>query len=79
MLQKLSPPIPSGEIGAKLGNVQSPKEILGCIELDAFDKIVELFESPPPKHLHIVVQVPPPREYLRRLYIVCLLLYTAHH
>ncbi|KAF5376092.1 hypothetical protein D9615_007752 [Tricholomella constricta] len=76
---KLSPPIPSAEIGAMLGNVGSPKEIQGCTELNPFDKISRLFELPPPKHLHIIVGVPSTRQYSHHLHIAGLLIYAAHH
>ena len=79
MFRKLSPPIPSAKIDAKLGHVKCPGEISGCVELDAFKEISQVFESPPPKHLHIVLRVPPTREYPRRLYIACLLPHTTYH
>ena len=69
MLGKLSSPIPSSELGVRLKYVQSPQEIAGCVELDPVDKLSEHFSAPPPKHLHIIVQLPPPREYSRHLFI----------
>lgn len=69
MLRKLSSPIPSAEIDAKLGHVQSPGEISGCFKLDSLDEISEHFSSPPRKHLHIIVELPPTREYHRHLSI----------
>ncbi|KAF8662782.1 hypothetical protein AX14_007009 [Amanita brunnescens Koide BX004] len=57
---KLSSPIPSSELGVRLKYVQSPQEIAGCVELDPVDKLSEHFSAPPPKHLHIIVQLPPP-------------------
>ncbi|KAF8228979.1 hypothetical protein L208DRAFT_1402812, partial [Tricholoma matsutake] len=44
----------------KLQRNQSPQEIAGCVELDPLDELSEHFSSPPRKHLHIVVQLPPP-------------------
>ncbi|KAM6503857.1 hypothetical protein JOM56_000800 [Amanita muscaria] len=55
---KLSPPIPSPELGVRLGHVQSPKEITGSIKLDPCYQLSEYFSSPPPKHIHIVVLIP---------------------
>ena len=46
---------------------QSPQEIPGCVKLDSGDELSEHFSLVPRKHVHIVVEVPPPpsREYLR--------------
>ncbi|KAF8351954.1 hypothetical protein F5887DRAFT_861470, partial [Amanita rubescens] len=60
---KLSPPIPSAEIGMKLRDVQSPQRVPSCDKLNVFDELSEHFSSPPPppppgKHLHIIVEAP---------------------
>ncbi|KAF8234124.1 hypothetical protein L208DRAFT_1394614, partial [Tricholoma matsutake] len=58
--RKLFPPIHSSELGVKLRHAQSPQEIAGCVELDPLDELSEHFSSPPRKHVHIIVQLPPP-------------------
>ncbi|KAM6503837.1 hypothetical protein JOM56_000780 [Amanita muscaria] len=64
---KLSPAIPSPELGVRLGHVQSPKEITGSIKLDPCYELSEYFSSPLPRHIHIVVQIPfiPSRKHPR--------------
>ncbi|KAM6499864.1 hypothetical protein JOM56_005372 [Amanita muscaria] len=62
---KLSPPILFSELDVKLGHVQIPKDIPGCIKLNPFDQLLECFSSPPPKHVHIIVEIPLNREYSR--------------
>ena len=54
----------------KLGHVQSPQEIAGGVELDPFDELSEYFSSPPSKHVHIIVQLPPLREYFRHPFML---------
>jgi hypothetical protein len=51
---------------------QSPQEIPGCVELDSGDQLSEHFSSIPRKHVHVVVELPPPpsREYSRYLFIL---------
>ena len=56
---ELSPPILSSELGVKLRHAQRPQDIAGCIELEPCDDLSEHFSSPPRKHVHIVVQIPP--------------------
>jgi hypothetical protein len=58
----------------KLGQVQRPQEIAGCVELNLFDELSEHFSSPPRKHLHIVVQLPPAGEYPHHLFMFFILL-----
>jgi hypothetical protein len=71
---KLSPPIHSSELDVKLRDAQSPQDIPGCAQLDPLDVLSKHFSSPPCEHVHIIVQLPPPREYSRHLFIppVCL-------
>ncbi|KAK2465882.1 hypothetical protein APHAL10511_001523 [Amanita phalloides] len=71
-LWKLSQPIPFAEIHMKVKLDQSPQEIPGCIELDSGDELLEHFSSVPHKHVHIIVEVPPPssREYSCYLFIL---------
>jgi len=68
----------------KIEHAQSPEEITGCVKLDSpLDKLREHFSSPPLKHLHIVVQLPPMREYachsfmLSTLLLMLLCFFTA--
>ena len=49
----------------KLRDAQSPQRIQGCVKLDPFDELSEHFSLAPPKHLHILVETPPTREYSR--------------
>jgi len=58
-LWKLSTPIAASELDAKLGHVRSPEEIAGCIKLAPWVELSEYFSSPPRKHVHVVVQLPP--------------------
>lgn len=64
IFRKLFPPIPSSERHVRLGHVKSPEEIPDCGELDPVDhQLSNFFLSPPPEHIHIVVQVPTLRAY----------------
>jgi hypothetical protein len=58
----------------KLGHVQNPEEIAGCVKLAPDDDLSQCFSSPPRKHIHIIVHLPPNREYSRHLFIlpICL-------
>lgn len=78
MFRKLSPPIPSAEIDTKLRHVKSPEDIPACVILDPFYEISKLFELPPPQHVHIVVVVPPTREYPRHPSILPVCYRTSH-
>ena len=74
IFRKLSPPIPSAEIDAKLRDVQSPQQIPGCVKLKAMDELSEHFSSAHRHHLRIIVEAPPTRKYFRDLFIFTLIL-----
>ncbi|KAF8230515.1 hypothetical protein L208DRAFT_121499 [Tricholoma matsutake] len=63
---KLSSPIHSSEVSEQLRHAQSPQDIAGCVELDPLDELSEHFSSPPYRHVHIVVQLPPPSRQFGR-------------
>lgn len=75
--QKLSSPIPFAEIGTKLGDdqLESPEGISGSVELNAIDELSKHFSQALPRHLHIIVEVPPTRcKYSRFLYFHLILI-----
>lgn len=74
---KLNPPIPAAQCAERLEHVQSPQEIPGSVELNPLDVLSEHFDSPLPKHLHLVVQIPPAGKFARHLSVASLLSYLS--
>ena len=74
---KLSPPIPSAEIGTKLTDVQSPQRIPGCVKLNAMDKLSKHFTSTQDEHLHIIVEAPPTRKSFSTSQTISLMLFRG--
>jgi hypothetical protein len=55
----------------KIEHADSPDKITGCVQLGSIcDELMEHFSSLPPKHVHIVVHVPPMCEYSRHPFML---------
>ena len=55
----------------KIEHADGPDKITGCVKLPSFyDELTEHFSSPPRKHVHIVVHVPPMCEYSRHPFML---------
>jgi hypothetical protein len=55
----------------KIEHADSPDKITSCVQLGSIcDELMEHFSSPPPKHVHIVVHVPPMCEHSRHPFML---------